>query len=101
MRTRNSAAYKGVSSLLMLNNCEDFLSGKPIDEDIYFNERVDIHHIFPQKYCEGKISKDLCDSIINKTPLSARTNQIIGGSAPSIYLKNCRTSIIMVFPKSD
>jgi hypothetical protein len=26
------------------------------------------------------------DSIINKTPLTYRTNRIIGGSAPSIYL---------------
>ena len=26
------------------------------------------------------------DSIINKTPLSARTNQMIGGRAPSAYL---------------
>jgi hypothetical protein len=28
----------------------------------------------------------VCDSIINKTPLSFRTNRIIGGVAPSEYL---------------
>ena len=28
-----------------------------------------------------------CDSIINKTPIASTTNKIIGGKAPSIYLR--------------
>jgi hypothetical protein len=65
------------------------LTGKDYAEANFFEEAVDIHHIFPQKWCiDNKINKDVYDSIINKTPLSARTNRIIGGNAPSKYLKS-------------
>jgi hypothetical protein len=48
---------------------------------------VDIHHIFPKDWCKKQgIKQDVYDSIINKTPLSFRTNRIIGGVAPSEYL---------------
>lgn len=46
-----------------------------------------IHHIFPQEWCKKQnIKADVYDSIINKTPLSYRTNRIIGGVPPSEYL---------------
>ncbi|WP_428986338.1 hypothetical protein [Streptomyces camelliae] len=53
----------------------------------YFDESIDIHHIFPKTWCEkaGYAPVDY-NSIINKTPLTARTNRIIGGAAPSDYL---------------
>ncbi|RWK85300.1 MAG: DUF262 domain-containing protein [Mesorhizobium sp.] len=87
MRTRLSAAYKGVSALLMKEGAEDFRSGQGFDHTVFFGENVDIHHIFPQAWCRAKnISRDTFDSIINKTPLSYRTNRIIGGDAPSAYL---------------
>jgi hypothetical protein len=87
LRTRNSAAYKGLSALLMRNGGEDFRSGQPIDVARYFDEKVDIHHIFPQHWCQkNDVEPQRCDSIINKTPLSATTNRIIGGRAPSKYL---------------
>jgi len=35
---------------------------------------------------EAGIAKLIYDSIINKAPLTARTNRIIGGDAPSEYL---------------
>lgn len=47
MRTRNSAAYKGLHALLLRDGCQDFRSGDPIDERMYFDEKIDIHHIFP------------------------------------------------------
>jgi hypothetical protein len=87
MRMRLSAAYKGVNALLMKEGAEDFRSGQKFDHAVFFNENVDIHHIFPQQWCrEQKIDKKIYDSIINKTPLSYRTNRIIGGDAPSKYL---------------
>jgi len=87
LRTRNSAAYKGLSALLMSGGGQDFLTGDPIDLQLYFDEEVDIHHIFPQKWCEeNDVRPKLMDCVVNKTPLSARTNRVIGGSAPSRYL---------------
>jgi len=87
MRMRLSAAYKGINALLMKEGAQDFRSGQKFDHTIFFGENVDIHHIFPQDWCKKQdIKKDIFDSIINKTPLSYRTNRIIGGVAPSKYL---------------
>lgn len=87
MRMRLSAAYKGVNALLMKQGARDFRSGQNFDHTIFFGENVDIHHIFPKAWCESqKIKPEIFDSIINKTPLSYRTNRIIGGVAPSAYL---------------
>ena len=87
MRMRLSAAYKGVNALLMKEGAKDFRSGQNFGHTIFFDENVDIHHIFPQNWCKNKgIKPDVFDSIINKTPLAYRTNRIIGGVAPSEYL---------------
>ncbi len=87
LKTRNSAAYKGLSALLMREGGLDFLTGEPIELQTYFDDNVDIHHIFPQKYCTTQgYAPARFNSVINKTPLSARTNRIIGGNPPSVYL---------------
>jgi hypothetical protein len=87
MRMRLSAAYKGVNALLMKESAQDFRSGQKFDHTVFFGENVDIHHIFPQAWCKKQgITPHVYDSIINKTPLSYRTNRIIGGVAPSEYL---------------
>lgn len=87
MRMRLSAAYKGVNALLMKEGAQDFRSGQKFDHTVFFGENVDIHHIFPQDWCKkNDIKPSVFDSIINKTPLSFRTNRIIGGVAPSEYL---------------
>ena len=87
LRTRNSAAYKGVYALLMEAETKDWLSATKIDFSTYFSESIDIHHIFPVAWCiKNSISKDDYNCIINKTPLSSRTNRIVSGDAPSKYL---------------
>ena len=87
MRMRLSAAYKGVNALLMKQEAKDFRSGQEFDHTVFFGENVDIHHIFPQEWCKAHgIKATVFDSIINKTPLSYRTNRIIGGVAPSEYI---------------
>jgi hypothetical protein len=90
-RTRNSAAYKGLYALLMRDGCLDFRTGVPIEVQSYFSDAIDIHHIFPRAWCQkNRIEARLCDSIINKTALSDRTNRMIGGSAPATYLQTIR-----------
>ena len=89
MRSRLSAAYKGLQALLLRQGAIDFRSGQAFDQTVFFDEGVDIHHIFPKDWCEKqtpKIPPSIYDSVINKTPLGYRTNRIIGGVAPSIYL---------------
>jgi len=96
LKTRNSAAYKGLYALLIRDGGLDFKSGEPIDSQTYFDERIDIHHIFPRDYCNKMgIDSKYYDSIINKTAISDKTNRIIGGKAPSEYLKKLRESFDM------
>lgn len=88
MRSRLSAAYKGLQALLLREGAIDFRSGQAFDQTVFFDEGVDIHHIFPKAWCESqKLPASLYDSVVNKTPLGYRTNRIIGGVAPSIYLE--------------
>jgi hypothetical protein len=92
MRMRLSAAYKGINALLMKEGARDFRSGQEFDHAVFFGENVDIHHIFPQDWCKKHgIKPSIYDSIINKTPLSYKTNRIIGGVAPSEYLMKLET----------
>ena len=87
LRTRNSAAYKGLYALLMHDEGADFRTGEPIAAQTVFDDEIDIHHIFPRRWCETEdIEPGTYNSIINKTAISARTNRQIGGNAPSKYL---------------
>ena len=87
LRTRNSAAYKGLYALLMRDGGADFRTGEPIAAQTVFDDEIDIHHIFPRRWCETEeIEPATYNSIINKTAISARTNRQIGGNAPSKYL---------------
>lgn len=88
LQTRNGAAYKGVMALLLNDGAKDFISGNKMDFTNFIADNVDIHHIFPQKHCESmNFEKRKWNCIVNKTPIAYRTNRIIGGVAPSKYLK--------------
>ncbi|MHA4816604.1 GmrSD restriction endonuclease domain-containing protein [Streptomyces aculeolatus] len=87
LRTRNSAAYKGIYALLLKAGAVDWRTGEKAEVTSYFDEAVDIHHVFPKSWCENAgHAPGVYNSIVNKTPLTARTNRIIGGIAPSEYL---------------
>jgi hypothetical protein len=87
LQTRNSAAYKGVMALILKSKALDFISGKEMDFTVFSDENIDIHHIFPKAYCESKnLPWKKWNSVVNKTPLSYRSNRIIQGDAPSMYL---------------
>jgi|SRR5579863_572891 len=93
LRSKNSAAYKGLSTLLLRDGGYDLLTGEAVDLLIYFTDRIDIHHIFPREYCKRVgIEVKYYDCIVNKTPLSAKTNRIIGSNAPSVYLERLQSS---------
>jgi hypothetical protein len=87
LQSRLAAAYKGLAALLMKHGGRDFISGTPIDLNTYFNNAIDIHHIFPRVWCENnKLPREKWNSVVNKAPLAAGTNRFISGDAPSIYL---------------
>lgn len=87
MTSRLSAAYKGLNVLLLRQRAEDFFWKGTISELDAEDVALDIHHIFPQDWCEkSSISKKEYNTVVNKTPLSYKANRMIGGVAPSIYL---------------
>ena len=87
LRTRNSSAYKGLYALLVRDGGRDFRTGEPIEAQTVFDDKIDIHHIFPEKWCKtAGIEPGTYNSVINKTAISAPTNRQIGGKAPSKYL---------------
>jgi hypothetical protein len=87
LQTRQSAAYKGVMARLMQVGSKDFLTGDSVELTNYFETAVDIHHVFPRKYCEKqKYDIKFWNSVVNKAPLSYKTNRSIGGHKPSTYL---------------
>lgn len=87
LRSRLSAAYKGINTLILREGARDFfwnMTVKEIDEQ---DINLDIHHIFPKKWCLDKgLSWKTFDHILNKTPISYKANRKIGGRAPSDYL---------------
>lgn len=113
LRTRNSAAYKGMYALEMKRGARDFRTGLTIDVHAYLDDAIDIHHIFPQKWCTAnkianKIADTTANSIVNKTAIDARTNRRIGGNAPSKYLaivesaeKITRQDLDAILPSHD
>ncbi len=92
LKTRNSAAYKGVYALLMKRGCLDWIKDRPMSMASFFSYKIDIHHIFPKAWCEKNgVDPDRRESIVNKTAISFDTNRMIGGHRPSTYLKKVET----------
>lgn len=88
LRTRNSAAYKGVYALLMRDGCMDWAYRQQLDMANFLDLNVDIHHIFPKTWCDKNgIDPERRESVVNKTALSAPTNRVIGGSSPEVYMQ--------------
>lgn len=98
LRTRNSAAYKGLYALQMKSGATDWRTAEPLVLAEFFGKNVDIHHIFPRRWCEQihkpPIPPRLYNSIVNKTPIDASTNRSIGGHAPSYYLPRLEQNAI-------
>ena len=88
LRSRLSAAYKGLNVLVLREGAQDWLWKAGIQELDLDEVALDIHHIFPRDWCiKQGIKRESYDSILNKTPLSYKANRKIGGDAPSVYLQ--------------
>lgn len=87
LRSRLSAAYKGINVLVLREGARDWFWKASIRELDAEEIALDIHHVFPRDWCERRgIARDRYDCILNKTPISYKSNRKIGGDAPSAYL---------------
>jgi len=88
VRKRYGAVYQGLSALLRLQGAIDWSTGEEINDVLYFEQRVESHHIFPVSWCRKQgIDPKYYNCIVNRTGLSASTNKKIGSKSPSVYLK--------------
>ena len=102
LRTRNAAAYKGIYALLLGQGARDRMYDQAYDKVQYASLAVDVHHVFPQKWCaDHQIDEERRESIVNKTPLAAATNRAIGGAAPAIYLATIEKQAKIDTPRLD
>lgn len=89
LRTRNSAAYKGIYALVMGQErpTKDWMFDRELDLTSYDELQVDIHHVFPYDWCnKNGIDANQRESIINKTPLAKKTNIRLSGDSPAVYM---------------
>jgi hypothetical protein len=87
------AVYQGLSALLRLSGAVDWSTGEEINDVLYFEQGVESHHIFPVAWCRKYgIDPKKYNCLVNRTPLSAKTNKKIGSKAPSVYLKEFERS---------
>ncbi|MAE69800.1 MAG: hypothetical protein CME06_04950 [Gemmatimonadetes bacterium] len=95
LRSRNSAAYKGIHVLIQRNGAVDWFwktTIRDLDETDWEENKLDIHHIFPKDWCQKRsIEPRRFNSILNKTPISYKANRMIGGKAPSEYIQQLQT----------
>lgn len=88
MKTRNSAAYKGVFALLVQQECYDwYFTEQPMSAGTIADHSVEITCIFPAEWCRKNHVGDRADAVVNKTLLSPRAGQTVGKRAPSLYMR--------------
>lgn len=94
LRTRTSAAYKGLNVLILREGAKDFFWNETIQALNHEEMVLDIHHIFPRHWCEiNGIRPAKYNSVVNKTPISAKANRKIGKKAPSEYLQDLQATL--------
>jgi hypothetical protein len=93
VKKRYGAVYQGLAALLRRQGAIDWCTGEEINNAIYFEEQIDSHHIFPIAWCRKQgIEPQKYNCLVNRTPLSAKTNKKIGSKAPSAYLREFELS---------
>jgi hypothetical protein len=93
---RQRAIYRGGMALILRHEARDFHSGKRITANMMLEEKIDDHHVFPQKYLSDSfpnISTVERDAVLNRTLIDKITNIHIGKRAPSDYLTEIGTAL--------
>ena len=95
LRSRVSAAYKGLNVLVLREGAEDFFWKDTIQALNYEEMALDIHHIFPRSWCqENEVKRSVYDSVVNKTPISYKANRMISRlKRPSKYLAALQSTV--------
>lgn len=94
LRTRQSAAYKGIQVLVLRAGAKDWYWRGTIAELDADEVLLDIHHVFPVAWCKkAQIGPERYNSILNKVTISYKANRKMGGRAPSYYLPRIQKDV--------
>ena len=75
------------SMLQQKHEPRDWITGRPIR--MIADNKVEMHHVFPKRWCKNNnIDEGQREGVANLSLIDAETNKIIGGKAPSAYLKD-------------
>ena len=93
---RQRAVYRGAMALVLRHEARDFHTGQRITANMISEEKIDDHHVFPQKYIAENlpgVKVTLRDCILNRTLIDKKTNIRISKRAPSDYLDEIKAAI--------
>lgn len=97
----NSALYKAILNLIILQKAQDFKIGKK-QLSLYSEKDIQDHHIFPKKFLSSyKIKDKDANSVLNRTLISMDANQKIKDRQPSIYFKDTELLGKSLFNKEE
>lgn len=81
--------YRSLQNIFAQTLQHDFLSNKPVK----IKSQLHDHHIFPKNAGrEHNLDKTMLDSICNRIPMLADSNQSLGKEYPHVYLKKIADS---------
>jgi hypothetical protein len=92
-----TALHRGVMALTIRAGARDFHRGQALTPQIYIEEKVNSHHLYPRARLADAHPETGIDSsghgselILNRTLIDAETNRRIGARKPSVYVEDIR-----------
>lgn len=85
---RGTSVYNGIFNLLVIQGARDWITGNvPQHDDLHD------HHIVPASWGKKYIKGTAIHTILNRTPLTAKTNRdVVGDRLPNEYLSDLVTN---------
>nr|VDG63827.1 Uncharacterized conserved protein [Streptococcus thermophilus] len=92
----DSGVYRGLFSLLMARGARDWRTGKLFDGTTVAELQPGFYQVFPPGFCRvHNVDPQLAGSVLNRTPLGKRTENVMEGNDPKRYLSRLQSKAIM------
>ncbi|WP_047259440.1 DUF262 domain-containing protein [Corynebacterium uterequi] len=92
----DSGVWRGIFALLMARGALDWRTGKPFSAETVEELQPGFETIFPLAWCQRHgVDSVLAESVLNRTPMSKRTEAVLGGYDPTRYLPRVQSKSVM------
>jgi len=91
----NNAQVKLFGLALATESPRDLLTGMRINttSSLSWSNKKEFHHLFPRAFLKGRVNGADPNCLANIIYLSSESNKVIGGRAPSTYLKDAQVRL--------